>query len=337
MSRKSKHAYLLEKSVHAAVSAIEIYNKPDFKYREESFSILMVNAWELLIKAKILKDNNNNLTSLYIVDREKSLKRDGTPKKNLCYKINRANNFMTIDIYSAIKKLNLDNVLLENINLLIEIRDNAIHFFNDSKLFEKKLLEIGTATLKSYVIVINEWFNYDLKRFNFFLMPISFFHPGDITSLSREDKYHKNLLRYIAKKEKDFPVSDVGKHNISLILETKFVRGTSTDAFPMKFDPSNPKAIAVKIDSEEQFANKYPWTYTDDLLPKLKMRYKNFKADSKYNKIKRSLEKNPLYCGERYLDIKKKKGVPKKYYSPEIIKEFDKYYIRNIRQSRSSK
>lgn len=30
---------LLEKSVHAALSAIEVYNKPDFKYREESFCI----------------------------------------------------------------------------------------------------------------------------------------------------------------------------------------------------------------------------------------------------------------------------------------------------------
>lgn len=104
MARKAKHTYLLEKSVQAVVSAIEIYNKPDFKYREESFSILMVNAWELLLKAKILKDNNNNLTSLYIIDKERSLKRDGTPKKNPCYKLNRANNFMTIDIYSALKK-----------------------------------------------------------------------------------------------------------------------------------------------------------------------------------------------------------------------------------------
>lgn len=328
MSRKSKHSYLLEKSVQAVISAIEIYNKPDFKYREESFSILMVNAWELLLKAKILKDNSNNLTSLYVIDKERGLKADGTPKKNVCFKINRAGNFLTIDIYSALKALTLDKVLRENIDLLIEIRDNAIHFFNDSKLFEKKLLEIGTATLKSYVNIINEWFNYDLTRFNFFLMPISFFHPGDITSLSlsKEDKHHKNLLKYIANKEKEFPVTEIGNHNISLILETKFVRGTSTEAIPMKYDPTNPKAIAVKVDSEEQFANKYPWSYTDDLLPKLKARYKNFKADTKFIKIKQKVDKNPNYCGERYLDIKRKKGILKKYYSPEIFKEFDQHY-----------
>ena len=41
-----------QKSISAAISAIEIYNKPDFSFREEAFSLLMVNAWELLLKAK---------------------------------------------------------------------------------------------------------------------------------------------------------------------------------------------------------------------------------------------------------------------------------------------
>ena len=52
---KSKYSLLLEKSIQAVLSAIELYNKPVFSYREESFSILMVNAWELLLKAKKAK------------------------------------------------------------------------------------------------------------------------------------------------------------------------------------------------------------------------------------------------------------------------------------------
>ena len=42
------------------ISAIEIYNKPSFAYREEAFTILALNAWELLIKAKLLSVNNND-------------------------------------------------------------------------------------------------------------------------------------------------------------------------------------------------------------------------------------------------------------------------------------
>lgn len=328
MSRKARHTFLLDKSIQAAISAIEIYNKPDFKYREESFSILMVNAWELLLKAKIVKDKRKDFSVLYVIDKEKSLRKDGTPKKKIAYKQNRTGNFLTLDIYTAIKQLTLDTILKENIELLIEIRDNSIHFFNDSKLFEKKLLEIGTATLKSYVESVTEWFNYDMTKYNFFLMPVSFFHPSEIStiSLKKEDKQHKNLLNYISKKEKEFPSNENAKHNISLILQTKFVKGSDPEAIIVKYDPNNPKAISVKVDAEENFANKYPWTYTDDLIPKLKERYKNFKADNKFVRLKRQLEKNTNYCGERFLDIKKKKGTVKKYYSTEIIKEFDKHY-----------
>lgn len=47
------------------LSAIEIYNKPDFKYREETFAILAINSWELLLKARLLKLNNYRVNSIY--------------------------------------------------------------------------------------------------------------------------------------------------------------------------------------------------------------------------------------------------------------------------------
>ena len=52
---KARSQELAAKSVSAMISAIEVYNKPDFKYREETFAILAINAWELLLKAKWLR------------------------------------------------------------------------------------------------------------------------------------------------------------------------------------------------------------------------------------------------------------------------------------------
>jgi hypothetical protein len=52
---RSKSRCLLDKSIDAMVAAIEVYNKPRFSHREESFSILAVNAWELLLKARLLQ------------------------------------------------------------------------------------------------------------------------------------------------------------------------------------------------------------------------------------------------------------------------------------------
>lgn len=329
MSRKTRHSYLLEKSVQAAVSAIEVYNKPDFKYREESFSILMVNAWEILLKAKIVCDNGNDLKSIYVIDKNIT-KKDGTPFKHAKYKLNRANNYLTIDIFSALQKLKLPIRLAENIELLVEIRDNAIHFFNDSKLFEKKVLEIGTASLRSYVQSVNEWFNYDLTRFNFYLMPISFFHTQEIESFSinNEDTQHKNILNYISKKENAYPSELRQKHNISLILETKFVRSASIDSLKVKYDNEDPNAITVKVAAEEQFAAKYKWAFKADLIPKLKDTYSNISFGKDFRVIMREIEKDDKLCGYRYLDFIKKTGTPKKFYSPNVMKEFDKHYKR---------
>ena len=65
---KSKSNELLDKSISAMIAAIEVYNKPDFLYRGETFSILAINSWELLLKAKHLKDNHNKMRSLYVME-----------------------------------------------------------------------------------------------------------------------------------------------------------------------------------------------------------------------------------------------------------------------------
>ena len=53
MRRLSKK--LLAKSTDAFVMAIEVYNKPTIQYRIEGFSFFYINAWELLLKARIIE------------------------------------------------------------------------------------------------------------------------------------------------------------------------------------------------------------------------------------------------------------------------------------------
>ena len=45
---------LLHKSISAIVLSLEIINKPSIPYRIESFLFLLLNAWELLLKARII-------------------------------------------------------------------------------------------------------------------------------------------------------------------------------------------------------------------------------------------------------------------------------------------
>lgn len=46
---------LRKKSIEAFLLAIEIYNKPTIKYRVEGFALFAINAWELMLKAYLIK------------------------------------------------------------------------------------------------------------------------------------------------------------------------------------------------------------------------------------------------------------------------------------------
>jgi len=56
---------VVKKSRAACVAAVETYNRASSPYREETFSILMINAWELLLKARVMKENAGKRSSIY--------------------------------------------------------------------------------------------------------------------------------------------------------------------------------------------------------------------------------------------------------------------------------
>jgi hypothetical protein len=55
---------LLDKSTEAYILSLETINRLSVKYRIENFSYLICNAWELLLKTKIL-DHSKDRKSIY--------------------------------------------------------------------------------------------------------------------------------------------------------------------------------------------------------------------------------------------------------------------------------
>jgi hypothetical protein len=309
---------LLQKSVGACVSAIEIYNKPDFKYREETFSILLINAWELLFKAKLLFDNKNKLQSIL----------DGKKK-------NRCGNPKTLDVSDVINKLGENNVTREcriNILSILEIRDNAVHFLNKDILFCKKVQEFGTASLRNYMIMIQKWFNYDLSKYNFFLMPLSFYVSESMTSMSivKANTETKKLVEYLSAIERGYPSAPSNEFSISLNMTTKFTRATSDAALLVRYS-DDPTAVNIKVTEEDELKRKYPLSYAD-LVGKMRIRYQNFKVNNVFYEYKKTLEDPEKYGVQysriRYLNPENNKSARMKFYSTEIFKEFDKQYTR---------
>ena len=77
---KSRSKELLDRAIAATVATIEIYNKPDFPYRSETFCILAINGWELLLKAKWLKENGMVGPYVWTAKRKKMPHPDGCGK-----------------------------------------------------------------------------------------------------------------------------------------------------------------------------------------------------------------------------------------------------------------
>lgn len=326
-----KHKSFVDKSIGAALSAIEVYNKPDFKYREETFSILMINSWELLLKAKIVKENKGDLKSIYLMVNK--IGKNGNKLNSLTPDLNRSQNPKTIGLPKCLNiceqlPINLNSAVKENIFLLMEIRDTAIHFQHSDLYLSKKVFEIGTASLKNYLTLITEWFDYDLSVYNFFLMPMTFFHEFEgikSFSINSNKDQIQNLLKYISEKEKEAPSDETKDFNISLKLETKFVKSTSTESLLVNYS-TDPNAIKINVQEEDVLKN-YPYDY-DRLTSALSARYIDFKANQKYHNIRKPLMKIKKYCKTRHLDPNNSKSPKKDWYGTEIFKEFDKHYTK---------
>lgn len=325
---KSNQKRLIEKSIASAISAIEIYNKPNFLYREETFAILMVNAWELLLKAKII--THHGMKAVYLMEYKERI--DGTKYKNPSIVTTGSGNPKTIGIFKSLVvienklKIKLDPVLKENLYLLLEIRDTATHFSNNDKNLNKKILEIGTATLRNFLVLIQEWFDIDLSTYNFYLMPLSFYNEHDVVtgiSTIRSSKATDSILRYIDAKEKSNTNSPNDKFNITLNIETKFTKSTKVSSLLMN-KTNDPKATHYYV-KEEDITEIYCWDYKE-LNKRLNERYSDFKSNPKYHSVRKKLMVNADLCKTRYLDPKNKIGTKKDWYNPNILKEFDKNY-----------
>ena len=321
--QKSLSANLAEKSVQAAVAAIEIYNKPNFSYREESFAILMTNAWELLLKAKWVFNHADEEESLYeLVDSDVGKK---ITKKN------RSGNPITHSISYLVKELSknkksgLEAGCRDNIFALIEIRDNAAHFFHKDLYLARRLLEVGTASLSNYLLLVRKWFQMDLSHYDFYLMPISFFHAFETvkpSSISHYTDQTKKLLTFIDSLEQKELEQDSQQY-VTLKFETHLIRGKDASAVEFRWT-DDPNAPVINLREEDVLKN-YPMTYRN-LVDKMRQRYDNFLENKRFHMLRKALDNEKKYSIERLLDPTNPKSSKKRFYNSNILKEFDKHY-----------
>lgn len=322
---------LLDKSRSSIVAAIEIYNKPHFYYREESFALLAINAWELLFKARLLQIHRNDIAVLYV--REKRQKKDGSKSTKTYIKRNRSGNPMTIGLNASMTRLasereaRLPQNVRRNVDGLIEIRDNAAHYINPSSMVTKEILEIATASIRNYVSLLYTWFNYDLSSDVSLFLPLGFIQGTQQWHSIQASTNEKRLLQYLhglasAPENASHQADDF---HVAVRVEVRLERSKMEDAIKIAHS-DDPNATKVVI-SEEQIQEKYPWDYKE-LIRRLRARYRDFKLDRKAHAIRKNLIKDERYARERLLNPLNPKGPKTVLYNPNILKEFDRHYTK---------
>lgn len=163
---------MLDKSEEAFLMAIEIYNKPTIKYRLEGFSFFICNAWELLLKAKMLNDGKN----IYYLD-----------------KPNR-----TISLYNCVCSIftNDKDPIRKNLEIIINLRNTTTHYI--IKEMDTIYLPFMQSNVLNYSQKLFDYFGRDItKKINSSFMTLVV-NNAEIDDEKILSKYGNNIFdRYI--------------------------------------------------------------------------------------------------------------------------------------------
>ena len=271
MNYRGSYKHLLRNSKSAIIAAIEIYNKPNFKYREECFVILLLNAWELLLKSILSK---NKYSIFY-------KKKRNEPYKTLSWNdaFNKSANFFPSRIESF--------PISKNLDLLSTYRDNAVHFYNQ-RGFGVIIYALAQTNIINYKDLLFEIFGVDLaNEINLSLLPLGTIAPiNPIEYISATNKKTPPAIRQfltelkLAVDETEKAKNDTGRlltiFNLKLESIKKIekadavvgIKGTSGEGDegplaiiktldPNKSHPLKRKAIVEKIKSTNSEFSPY--------------------------------------------------------------------------------
>ena len=186
---------MLDKSEEAFLMAIEIYNKPTIKYRLEGFAFFICNAWELLLKAKMIKDGKN----IYYSDKPNT----------------------TISLFNCVKIIftNDKDPIRKNLEILIGLRNTTTHYI--IKEMDTIYLPFMQSNVLNYSQKLFEYFERDItEKINSSFMTLVV-NNEEITDEKILSNYGNNIFdRYIRiKNETQKIISDNSNEKLAIKID----------------------------------------------------------------------------------------------------------------------
>lgn len=137
---------LIDKAKEAFSMAIELYNKPTINYRVEGFSLFICNAWELMLKAHLIKTLGES--SIYYKD---------NPQR-------------TISLENCIQKVFTNNKdpLRVNLEKIVELRNTSTHFITVE--YEMVYVPLFQSCVFNFNEKMKQFHNVDMSE----IIPLNF-------------------------------------------------------------------------------------------------------------------------------------------------------------------
>lgn len=337
VKRKMIQHNLLKNSVSAYFAAIELHNKPNFNYRYETVTLLLINAWELILKAFIrryVKNRSIFETEKYTISLEKAM-------------------VFTEEYINTKLEKNAFTATKENLRLLEQYRNHVTHFYNES--IEPIVFTLIAKNALDFVEFVKRYFNKDIiKHDGLYIMPLGFklpFKPEDYLSknsatynYSQETKSFIDQVVTVIQTLNDSEIDDSIVLGFSVYLES--VKKQKNSDLLVSITKNEEEAQASFIQSktvrittdqnaaqvrlsDEELISNFPFT-NQEIRDECKNRYTNCKFNYKFNNLMREIRQDPNITHWREANPKSKRSYGTHYYTPEVFNILDKHYsIRN--------
>jgi hypothetical protein len=303
---------LLDASQAAMFAGIEIHNKPNISYRYPTAIILIINAWELALKAYVYK----------FIGKKKIYEEDG--KHTISFK--KANGLVKESVVSTDKN---HHAVYANLEKLNEYRCSNVHYANSD--LDPVIFMLMAKSVLNYHDFLKKYFNKDVSNSdNLIILPVGFKLPFDPIDYLKQDygeaqnDFVNDVIQTIRElKENDiedsivigfsvFTESIKKVSNADIIAAIDQANGTVqlTKTYRVTDDPSAP---LVRMEP-----NLPPLRY-EDVKTRVKQQEPDLKFDKTFHAVMREIKKDKTLCQVRYLDPRKQSGTKTEYYTETAI------------------
>lgn len=209
---------MIDKSIESFLLGIEIYNKPTIKYRTESFAFHICNAWELMLKAHLIK--TQGLKSIYYTKKNKK---------------------GTIQLKTALGRIITNKIdpVRKNLEDVIELRNTSTHFIIED--YNKIYVHIFQSCAYNYYNFLEKYFKSNISQIDLdFILLITPKNNNNYLNLSNFDNTIINKFIEVKNNIEEKTMNNKSE-NYSVNINYMFTIGNQK----INIDPNSKNVVSI--------------------------------------------------------------------------------------------